>query len=133
MGGNYSMGINKKSSKDNQEAAMIFVKWLTEESGYAMNEGGIPIKYGETDLPSIYEDFKDVTMEPDADSLEGEEDLFTEVNSDSELGINSNGNKRVQAIVEHAANKDKSFDDIMKDWNDAWYKAMQDDDAEAKY
>ena len=29
------MGINKKSSKDNQEAAMIFVKWLTEESGYA--------------------------------------------------------------------------------------------------
>ena len=96
-----------------------------------MNEGGIPIKYGETDLPSIYEDFKDVTMEPDADSLEGEEDLFTEVNSDSELGINSNGNKRVQAIVEHAANKDKSFDDIMKDWNDAWYKAMQDDDAEA--
>ena len=120
MGGNYSMGINKKSSKDNQEAAMIFVKWLTEESGYAMNEGGIPIKYGETDLPSIYEDFKDVTMEPDADSLEGEEDLFTEVDSDSELGISSNGNKRVQAIVEHAANKVKSFDDIMKDWNDAW-------------
>jgi len=133
MGGNYSMGINKKSSKDNQEAAMIFVKWLTEKSGYAMNEGGIPIKYGESDLPSIYAEFKDVTMEPDADSLKGEEDLFTEVNSDSELGINSNGNKRVQAIVEHAANKDKSYDDIMKDWNNAWYKAMQDDGAEAKY
>lgn len=133
MGGNYSMGINVKSSKDNQEAAMIFVKWLTEESGYAMNEGGIPIKYGDEDLPNIYADFKDVTMEPDEDSLEGEEDLFTEVNSDSELGINSNGNKRVQAIVEHAANKDKSYDDIVSEWNDAWYRAMQDDGVEAKY
>ena len=133
MGGNYSMGINVKSSKDNQEAAMIFVKWLTEKSGYAMNEGGIPIKYGEEDLPSIYEDFKEVKMEVDADSLEGEEDLFTEVNSDSELGINSNGNKRVQAIVEHAANKDKSYDDMANEWNEAWYKAMQNDNAEAKY
>ena len=133
MGGNYSMGINKKSSKENQEAAMIFVKWLTEKSGYAKNEGGIPIKYGDESLPSIYEDFKNVTMEADADCLKGEEDLFTDVNSDSELGINSNGNKRVQAIVEHAANKDKSFDSIMSEWNKAWYKAMQDDDAEAKY
>ena len=105
MGGNYSMGINKKSSKENQEAAMIFVKWLTEKSGYAKNEGGIPIKYGDESLPSVYEDFKNVTMEADADCLKGEEDLFADVNSDSELGINSNGNKRVQAIVEHAANK----------------------------
>ncbi len=121
------------STTDWESSKSMINNGQIEESGYAMNEGGIPIKYGETDLPSIYEDFKDVTMEPDADSLEGEEDLFTEVNSDSELGINSNGNKRVQAIVEHAANKDKSFDDIMKDWNDAWYKAMQDDDAEAKY
>ena len=77
--------------------------------------------------------FKGIDFVVDEPAIEGEEDLFTEVNSDSELGINSNGNKRVQAIVEHAANKDKSFDDIMKDWNDAWYKAMQDDDAEAKY
>lgn len=98
-----------------------------------MNEGGVPIKYGDEDLPNIYADFKDVTMEPDEDSLEGEEDLFTEVNSDSELGINSNGNKRVQAIVEHAANKDKSYDDIVSEWNDAWYRAMQDDGVEAKY
>ena len=133
MGGNYSMGINKKSSKENQEAAMIFVKWLTEKSGYAKNEGGIPIKYGDESLPSVYENFKNVTMEADVDCLKGEEDLFADVNSDSELGINSNGNKRVQAIVEHAANKDKSFDSIMSDWNKAWYKAMQDDDAEAKY
>lgn len=127
------MGINKKSSKENQEAAMIFVKWLTEKSGYAKNEGGIPIKYGDESLPSVYENFKNVTMEADVDCLKGEEDLFADVNSDSELGINSNGNKRVQAIVEHAANKDKSFDSIMSDWNKAWYKAMQDDDAEAKY
>ena len=98
-----------------------------------MNEGGIPIKYGETDLPSIYETSRTSPWSLTQTPSEGEEDLFTEVNSDSELGINSNGNKRVQAIVEHAANKDKSFDDIMKDWNDAWYKAMQDDDAEAKY
>ena len=106
---------------------------MAEESGFSYDCGGLPVAIKDTRLPDFYAAFKGIDFVVDEPAIEGEEDLFTEVNSDSELSINSTGNKRVQAIVEHAANKDKSFDDIMKDWNDAWYKAMQDDDAGAKY
>lgn len=36
----YAYGINKNSSTTDQEAAMIFVKWMTEKSNFAYNEGG---------------------------------------------------------------------------------------------
>ena len=39
----YAYGINKNSSTTDQEAAMIFVKWMTEKSNFAYNEGGISI------------------------------------------------------------------------------------------
>ena len=41
-GPDYAFGINKKASADNQEASMIFFKWMTEKSNFAYNEGGIP-------------------------------------------------------------------------------------------
>ena len=47
-GADYCYGINAKADYTNQLAAMIYVKWLTYESGFAYNEGGIPIvKTGE--------------------------------------------------------------------------------------
>ena len=33
-GADYSYGINKDASKENQEASMVFVKWMTEKSGF---------------------------------------------------------------------------------------------------
>ena len=124
LGGNYSMGVNIDSSADRQEASMIFIKWLTEQSGYAMNEGGVPIAADDENLPSIYADFGDVEMIPNLPAKEGEEDLLNDINSESELGINSNGDKKVQGIVEHAANHDMSFDDIMDEWNTSWNDAL---------
>lgn len=103
---------------------MIFIKWLTEESGYAMNEGGVPIAADDDQLPSIYEDFADVEMIPNLPAKEGEEDLLADINSESELGINSNGDKKVQGIVEHAANHDMDFDAIMEEWNTSWNDAL---------
>ena len=132
LGGNYSMGVNIDSSADRQEASMIFIKWLTEQSGYAMNEGGVPIAADDENLPSIYADFGDVEMIPNLPAKEGEEDLLNDINSESELGINSNGDKKVQGIVEHAANHDMSFDDIMDEWNTSWNDALDTLGVEAK-
>ena len=104
----YAYGINKNSSTTNQEAAMIFVKWLTEKSNYAYNEGGVSIAADDDKLPDLYSDFKNVKLIADEPAPDGEEDLFNDLNSDSELNINTGGDSRVQSIVEHAANKDES-------------------------
>ena len=132
MGGNYSMGINKKSSKDNQEAAMIFVKWLTEKSNYAYNEGGVSIAADDDKLPDLYSDFKNVKLIADEPAPDGEEDLFNDLNSDSELNINTGGDSRVQSIVEHAANKDESYNDLVKEWNQKWNDALDSEGVDTK-
>ncbi|MCI5877757.1 MAG: carbohydrate ABC transporter substrate-binding protein, partial [Lachnospiraceae bacterium] len=53
-----------------------------------------------------------------------EEDLLTDLNSDSELNINNSGDSKIQELIEHAANGDESFDDIMNDWNQKWTDAQ---------
>ena len=125
LAGNYSMGINKNSDKDRQEAAMIFVKWMTEKSGYSKNEGGIPIVKNDDSYPDTYEHFKDVELIVDAPAKEGEEDLFADINSDSELGINNGNGKKIQDIVVDAANKTKTIDQIMGEWDQKWGKAVE--------
>ena len=40
-GPDYCYGINCNSSEDEQIAAMCYIKWLTEKSGFAESEGGI--------------------------------------------------------------------------------------------
>ena len=62
-------------------------------------------------------DFSGVTFLEDEPAVEGEEDLLNALNADSELNINNGGNDKIQAIIEHAANGDESFDDIMNEWN----------------
>ncbi len=84
---------------------MIFVKWLTEKSNYAYNEGGVSIAADDDKLPDLYSDFKNVKLIADEPAPDGEEDLFNDLNSDSELNINTGGDSRVQSIVEHAAKK----------------------------
>ena len=42
-GPDYAFGINKDASDENRMAALVFVKWMTNESGFSYNEGGIPI------------------------------------------------------------------------------------------
>ncbi len=129
----YCFGINCKAKETNQQAAMVFVKWMTEQSGFSYNEGGLPIKSGEEKYPEVYDSFieNNVQFIPDDPSVEGEEDILNELNADSELMIVSGGQKKVQEIVEHASKNDKSFDDIMNEWNKKWAKAQSDDDVTA--
>ncbi|OZG68585.1 ABC transporter substrate-binding protein [Bifidobacterium eulemuris] len=131
----YAYGINKDSSKENQEAAMIFVKWMTDKSGFAYNEGGLPVSMLEENdkLPELYSEFDNVTFLEDEPAVDGEEDLFNDLNSDSELAINASGDARVQAIVEHASNGDMTYDEMVEEWNGKWNQALEDEGIEPEY
>ena len=120
----YSWGINKDADDTNLQASIIFVKWMTEKSGYAYNEGGMPIDPNDDNWPEVYSAFEGIDYVSDDPALEGEEDLLTDLNSDSELNINNSGDSKIQELIEHAANGDESFDDIMNDWNQKWSDAQ---------
>jgi len=123
-GGDYNFGINVQASYEEKLASLYYLKWLTHESGFAYSEGGVPIdKNGE--YPDLYAAFNGIDMVSDADALAGEETLLSDLNSESELNFNAGGNTKVQQIIEHAFNHDKSFDDIMAEWNSAWSDAQE--------
>ena len=128
-GADYSYGINVNATDDEKAAAMVFVKWMTEKSGFSYNEDGLPVDASTTDTKL---DFSGVDLLQDDPAVEGEEDLLNSLNSESELAINAGGNDKIQAIVEHGANGDKSFDDIMKEWNEAWTKAQEAEGVDVK-
>ena len=122
-GGDYNFAINVQASYEEKLAAMYYLKWLTHESGFAYSEGGVPIaKDGE--YPDLYAAFDGIDMVSDADAVAGEETLLSEMNAESELNFNNGGNTKVQEIIEHGFNKDKTFDEIMADWNAAWSDAQ---------
>ncbi len=129
-GADYSYGINANASDDEKQAALIFIKWLTEKSGYSYNEDGLPVQAGSTETKLS---FDGVTFLEDEPALEGEEDYLNELNSDSELNINNGGNSKIMEIIEHAANGDKTFDEIMADWNAAWTDAQESAGVEILY
>ncbi len=123
-GPDYCFGINVQASKEEKLASLYYLKWLTEKSGFAYSEGGVPIaKDGE--YPDLYAAFDGIDMVADADALPGEATLMSELNQESELNINNGGNVKVQQIIEHAFNHDKEFDDIMAEWNKAWSDAQE--------
>lgn len=131
-GGDYNYGINVNSSDENKTAAMVFVKWMTEKSGWCYSEGGYTVdKDGQN--PDMYQAFETATLLSDEPALAGEETLLNDMNAESELSFNAGGNAKVQRIVEAAATGSESFDDIMADWTAAWNAAQEDLGVEVKY
>ena len=80
-GADYSYGINVNASDDEKTAALVFVKWMTEESKFSYNEDGLPIAKNDTETKL---DLAGVELMQDQPSLEGEEDYLNEMNSESE-------------------------------------------------
>jgi len=119
----YCYGINVKSSDDEKTAAALYIKFLTEQSGFAYDQGGIPIVKGEK-YPDVLSAFNGVDLVVDEASLPGEEDLFTKINNDSELSLESD-QTHVARIIESAETGSEKYDDIIKDWNAAWTKAQE--------
>lgn len=122
-GGDFNFAINVNSSDDNKTAAMVFIKWMTERSGWCFNEGGYTVDInGEN--PPMYAAFNGCTVLADQPALAGEETFLNDVNSESELSFNAGGDSKVQRIVEAAATGSETFDDIMEDWTSAWNAAQ---------
>lgn len=122
-GGNYSYGINIKSSDDNKLASMIYVKWLLEESPMFEDEGSIPsLLTG--DFPDTLSEFSEVELLSNNTAKEGEETLFDDINNESEVGINNNDYPDC-AIVEAALYKTQTLEQVMDEWNEKWTNAQK--------
>lgn len=118
-GPDYCYGINANSSADNQAAAMVFVKWMVEESGWCDFEGGYPIS---KTAPTSFV-FEGVEIVNNDSAPEEEADLMNQMNAESELNFNNGGDSKVAAIVEAAA-QGGSYDDIMAEWTQKWNDAQ---------
>lgn len=122
-GGNYSYGINAKASTENQIAAMLYVKWLLDESSIFVDEGCIPARK-DGEMPGFLADFEGVTLVSNNAPAAGEETLFDDVNLQSECGINNDDYPDCE-IVECALTGSKTLDQIMDEWNQKWSAAQE--------
>jgi len=120
-GPDYCYGISKTTSESKQKAAMVFVKWMVENSGWCELEGGYPIS--KTAFTTF--SFTGVEVVENDPALAGEEDFMNNMNSESELAFNAGGDKKIQDIITNAFNDTKSFDDIMAEWTSKWNDAQE--------
>ncbi len=128
VGPDYNYGINVNSSKDQKIAAMCYVKWLVEESGFAGGEGGLSVVQGDA-LPDALSSFGDVELLVDNPAPEGEENLFNDINNDSELGINVSG-AIPKATLEAATQGSQNMEELSKEWNEKWTTAQKNNGVE---
>lgn len=128
-GPDYCFGINVNATDDNKAAAMTFVKFMVEESGWCDFEGGYPIS---KTAPTSFV-FDGVNVVTNVTALTGEEDIMNEMNAESELSFNAGGDAKIQAIVEAAATGSQSYDDIMADWTAKWNAAQEELGVEVSY
>ena len=122
-GPDYCYGINVNSSKDQKIAAMCYIKFLVEQSGFAESEGGMSVVKG-AELPEFLKDFENIELVVDNPAPAGEETLFNDVNNDSELGINVSGVIPKQ-VVEEATSGSKTMKEMSDEWNAAWTSAQE--------
>lgn len=120
-GGNYAYGINNKASGDNQIAAMLYVKWLLEESPIFADEGSIPALKGEP-LPDSLAEFEGVELLSDNAPKEGEESLYDDLRNTAEV---LSGDYPVCEVLEAALYDSKKLDDLMNEWNQKWTSAQE--------
>lgn len=127
-GGNYAYAINNKASADNQIAAMLYVKWLVEESPIFVDEGSIPALKS-APLPESLSDLEGVEMLADNPPAEGEESLYDDIRMKAEV---LSGDYPVSELVEAALYGKKSFDEMMTEWNQKWTDAQESFEVEVK-
>ena len=111
--GNYSYAINNKATEENQIASMVYLKWLLEESTIFVDEGTIPALKSEP-LPDSLSEFDGVEILSNNPAIEGEENLFDDVNNESEVGINNNDYPDCEIL-----------DTLMAEWNAKWTAAQE--------
>ncbi|GIQ70517.1 sugar ABC transporter substrate-binding protein [Xylanibacillus composti] len=123
-GGDYKQAVNVNSN--NKEAALAWLYWFADESGYATSEGGISPLRGEA-MPETLASFEELGVELIADRPAPTEETgwVDRIDQQSEVGLLQPNFK--QRIIEAAlGNRKESLDDIFADLNNRWARAMQD-------
>ena len=87
------------------------------------DEGSIPALKS-APLPDVLSDFAGVELLSNVPAPAGEEDLFDEVNLESEVGINNDDYPDYE-ILESALYGTKTLDELMGEWNAKWTKAQE--------
>ena len=123
-GGDYNYGINGNSSKDNQIAAMCYIKWLVEKSGFAQSEGGLSVVLGD-EVPAALETISTIDFVVNNPAPDEEATLFNDVNNESELGINSSGAIPKEIVEQATMSGGKTMEDMVKEWNEKWTAAQE--------
>lgn len=121
-GADYCYGINANSSDDNKIASMLYIKWLSESSNFAYDQGGIPVLKSQ-EYPETLAAFDGIELVADTAAPTELADLASNVQRDAELTLNAD-QTHVMRIVEAAINGDETLDDIVADWNAAWNDAV---------
>ena len=121
-GADYCFGVNKNISDDNKIALMLYIKWMSESSNFAYDQGGVPVLKSQ-EYPETLKAFDGIALVADAQAPAEIADLQPNVNQESELSLNAD-QTHVQRVVEAAINGDESYDDIIADWNEAWNAAV---------
>ena len=122
-GSDYCYGINLYSSDDNKLAAMLYIKWLTESSNFAYDQGGVPVLKSQ-EYPDTLAAFDGIELLEDTTAPDELADLAVNVQQEAELMLNAD-QTHVMRIVEAGINGDETIDDIVADWNEAWNRGVE--------
>lgn len=120
--GDYCYGINNKISDEKKTAAMIFLKYMVENSTYAIDQDSIPTPKGGF-YPDTLNSFHDtVLLKEVPPGAEG--DLFALINYSTKILLEADSTHVIR-IIDAALTGSESFDDIMEDWNKQWNQAQE--------
>src|SRR5690606_26602424 len=122
LGADLNISISKYSK--NKEAAFAWVDWFINKSNYSVEQAGGISASKSVPLPETLDAAKEagaefVMLTPATDELKGKMD---EIVKESEVGLWLEEKKQI--LVEDAiGNRDKTFDQLMEEWNNSWEKA----------
>lgn len=121
-GADYCFGVNAATSDDKKLASMLYIKWFSESSNFAYDQGGVPVLKSQK-YPDTLAAFDGIDLLEDTPAPTELADLGTEVQQEAELILNAD-QTHVMRVVEAGINGDETLDDIVADWNAAWNKAV---------
>ena len=122
-GADYCFGVNKNIADDNKIASELYIKWFSESSNFAYDQGGVPVLKSQ-DYPATLSAFDGIDLIEDTAAPTEIADLADNVKQEAELALNAD-QTHVMRVVEAAINGDETLDDIVADWNDSWGRAVE--------
>lgn len=116
----YCYAVNKNSQ--NKATAKAWIEYMSKDSGYAKSEGAVSILNKE-ELPDLLKSFQGVELVVEDDTSMEARENYDQLQALS--GILQPGGTEKKQIIEAASQEETDFDNIMKEWNDRWKKALQ--------